>query len=169
MSSAASFIRNADTFLQEFRQRNLRHLNDEFGHGFQSILVQLMTQAGMFISPSEVSNLVNASKSPDGSMRSVFHDATARRIEEALDLPMSCLDLPDWQFRSNLDYFWQYVARAAEDRKWFDGLLRRLLIVSSHPPASATAKKASGSASTIDWQTIRARLQQKQAARAIPE
>lgn len=159
MSSAASFIRNAETALQESRHRNLRHLNDEFGHGFQTVLVQLMKQIEMFISPTEVSNLVNAAKNPDGSMRSVFHDATARRIEQALDLPMSCLDLPDWHFSSNLDFFWQYASRAAEDREWFDGLLRRLLVVAAHPPTGRSVKKPG-----IDWTVIRAKLQQKQAA-----
>ncbi len=161
MSSAASFIRNAESQLEESRQRNLRHLNDEYGHGFQSMLVQLMKQVDMFMSTSEVSNLVNGSKTPEGSPRSVFHDSTARRIEIALDLPMSCLDLPDWQFRSNLDYFWQYAARAADDREWFDGLLHRLLVVPAHPPADP--KKVNGG-SSIDWAVIRARLQSKQDA-----
>ena len=162
MSSAASFIRNADTFLQVFRQRNLHHLNDQYGHGFQSMLVQLMKQVDKFISPTEVSNLVNASKNPDGSIRSVFHESTARSIEQALDLPMCCLDVPDWHFRNNLDYFWQYAARAADHREWFDGLLHRLLNVPAHPAASATTEKADDGGSPIDWGAIRARLQQKQ-------
>jgi hypothetical protein len=167
MSSTASFIRNAEIFLQDSRHRNLSYLNDEFGRGFQHLLAQLMEQVGMFISSSEVSNLVNSSKNLDGSFRSVFHDATARRIEQALDLPMYCLDLPDWHFRSHLDYFWQYAARAAEDREWFDGLLRRLLAVPAHPPASVPTTRENRSVSSIDWTVILERLRRKQAGREV--
>jgi len=83
-------------------------------------------------------------------------------LKKALDLPMSCLDLPDWYFRTNLDYFWQYASRAAEDREWFDGLLRRLLAVPAYQPVNAPANKISSH--SVDWVLIRERLQQKQAA-----
>jgi hypothetical protein len=122
-----------------------------------------MKQVDKFISPSEVSNLVNASKNTDGSMRSVFTDSTARRIEQALDLPMCCLDVPDWHFQSNLDYFWQYAAHAQDDRKWFDGLLLRLLEVPAQAPARPPKPAvASEPGFKLDWTAIRQRLQQKQ-------
>jgi hypothetical protein len=139
-------------------------LNDQYGHGFQALLVQLVKQIGQFVSASEVSNLVNGSKNPDGSMRTVFANLTARRIEQALDLPMCCLDVPEWHFQNNLDYFWQYAARAADDRKWFDGLLHRLLEVPTHAPQRPKASTTSKATSVIDWAAVRARLEQKKIA-----
>jgi hypothetical protein len=164
MPSSESLIRSAETQLHEWRQKNLLHLNEQYGHGFQALLVQLVKQIGKFASSSEISNLVNASKNSDGSMRTMFTSWHARRLEDALDLPMCCLDVPDWHFRNNLDYFWQYAARAAEDRKWFDGLLHRLLEVPAQAtqiPKTATESK---STSSIDWAAVRARLEKKRIA-----
>ncbi len=164
MPSSESLIRSAEAHLHECRQKNLHHLNDQYGHGFQALLVQLVKQIGKFSSSSEVSNLVNGSKNPDGSMRTVFTSWHARRIEEALDLPMFCLDVPDWHFRNNLDYFWQYAAHAADDRRWFDGLLHRLLDVPTHATAVPKAATEVKSTPLIDWATVRARLEQKKIA-----
>jgi len=161
MSSSESLIRHAEKNLQEHRKKNLHHLSDQYGHGFQALLVQLVKQIGKFSSPSEISNLVNGSKNPDGSMRTVFTSWHARRIEEALDLPMFCLDVPDWHFRDSLDYFWQYAAHAAGDRKWFDELLYRLLEVPTQVmPLPKTLTKVNSSP-MVNWAAIRARLEQK--------
>lgn len=62
MASTASFIRNSEVQLQEYRQGNLHLLSEQYGHGFQALLTKLMEQLGGYISPSEVSNHVNASK-----------------------------------------------------------------------------------------------------------
>lgn len=166
MASTASFIRNSDIHLQEYRQGNLHLLSEQYGHGFQALLTKLMEQLGGYISPSEVSNLVNASKNQNGSYRSIFLDQTARNMERALDFPMSSLDLPTWHFQKNIDYFWQYAARASADREWFDQLLSILLDVPANRP---TTKNESPSASTpvpkLDLAAIRERLQKKQATR----
>lgn len=161
MPSSEMLIRNSEAHLYECRQKNLKFLNDQYGHGFQALLVQLVKQIGKFSSPSEVSNLVNGAKKADGSMRTDFTSWHARRIEEALDLPIFCLDVPDWHFRNNIDYFWEYAAHAANDRRWFDGLLHRLLEV---PPRTTSMSKATTevkSISLVDWATVRARLENK--------
>jgi len=166
MPSSESLIRNAETNLQECRRKNLYHLNDEYGHGFQSLLFRLVKQIGKFSSTSEISNLVNGSKNSDGSMKTVFTSWHAGQIEEALDLPMFCLDVPNWHFRNNLDYFWQYAAHAAGDRKWFDGLLHRLLEVPAHATPVSKALKEGKSTPPVDWAAVRARLEQKKIAEA---
>ncbi len=147
--------------MQGCRQKNLLHLNDQYGHGFQALLVQLVKQIGQFASSSEISNLVNGSKNPDRSIRTVFTSWNARRIEQALDLPMFCLDVPEWHFQNNLDYFWMYAAHAADNRKWFDGLLHRLLEVPTHPSPRPKEATVGESATVINWAAIRARLEEK--------
>ena len=161
MPSSESLIRSAEANLQDCRQKNLLYLNDQYGYGFQSLLIQLVKQIGQFASSSEISNLVNGSKNPDRSKRTVFTNLNARRIEQALDLPMFCLDVPEWHFQNNLDYFWMYAARAADDRKWFDGLLHRLLEVPIHPPPRSKNATVGESTAVINWVAIRERLEQK--------
>jgi hypothetical protein len=126
------------------------------------MLVQLMKQIERNMSPTEVINLVKASKSSDGSRLSPFLDWRARRIEMALDLPMGCLDTPSWHFRNHLEYFWQYAARSAADRTWFDGLLKLLMDVPAHQPTELQPKsKVEAPATKTDWAAGRALLQQK--------
>jgi hypothetical protein len=160
MPSSDSLIRSSEFHLQVCRQKNLLHLNDQYGHGFQALLLKLVKQIGQFASSSEISNLISGKKNQDRSMRTVFTSWNARRIEQALDLPMFCLDVPEWHFQNNLDYFWMYAARAADDRKWFDGLLNRLLDVPIHQPRPKEATIGE-SAAVNDWTAIRARLEQK--------
>lgn len=154
MPSTASFIRNAEAQLRENRKLNLNHLNEEYGHGFQAMLVGLMREAGRYISPTEVSNLANGSGTD-------FTDERARRLEKALDLPRGVLDVPDWHFRENLPFFWEYAVRAADDRDWFDDLLLRLLEVPLKEPHESSRIIVGGK--RIDLKAIRERLQKKAA------
>jgi hypothetical protein len=71
---------------------------------------------------------------------SEFTNYRARAIEKALDLPRGCLDLPRWHFEAHMELLWQHAQRAADDRAWFDSLLKCLLDV----PASAPEQKVQG-------------------------
>ena len=56
------------------------------------------------------------------------------------------------------------AAHAADDRRWFDGLLHRLLEVPTHATAVPKAANEVKSTPPIDWATVRARLEQKKIA-----
>ena len=112
------------------------------------------------MSQTELSNLVNGKDTE-------FTDWRARKTEQALDLPMYCLDVPDWHFRNNLEYFWQYAAHAAAHREWFDGLLRLLLVVPFQAPNDPVVKRNAGEPTKkTDWTAVIERLRQKQAQSA---
>jgi hypothetical protein len=161
MPSSESLVRDVENQLYEFRQKNLLYLNEQYGHGFQALLVQLAKNIGRFESPTVISNLVNASKNRNGSPKTEFISRHARRIEDALDLPMFCLDVPDWHFQKNLEYFWQYAHRTADDRKWFDGLLKLLLDNPIRPPQNPKTTLGTKLNPKVDWSEVRARLEKK--------